>query len=275
LRDPEVPQSLQDDIGKLIDWTTKWKMAFNCSKCKIMHVGRNNPSFDYQMTDTVNDNVHTLECSTEERDLGIFVTENLKWSTHCHIASAKGNKALGILRNTFTRPSVDTMKKLYCCYVRPHLEFAVPVWAPTNKGDIKLLEQVQRRATKIADTKGMQYEDRLEQFNLQRLEDRRMRGDLIQFFKFENKIDLINWRKPLRKMGSLSTEGPASGLRGHSKRYCIELNKSNIRKNFFTNRVLKIWNKLDEEIINANSVNSFKNKLDDGFLLQKTQQRLL
>jgi hypothetical protein len=128
LRDPEAPQSLQDDIGKLIDWTTKWKMAFNCSKCKRMHVGRKNPSFDYQMTDTVNDNVHTLECSTEERDLGIFVTENLKWSTHCHIASAKGNKALEILRNTFTRPSVDTMKKLYCCYVRPHLEFAVPVF---------------------------------------------------------------------------------------------------------------------------------------------------
>ncbi len=66
----------------------------------------------------------------------------------------------------------------------------------------------------------MQYKDRLKQFNLQKLEDRRIRDDLIQFFKFKNQIDLINWRNPFRKMGLLITEEHASGLRGHSKRYC-------------------------------------------------------
>ncbi len=64
---------------------------------------------------------------------------------------------------------------------------------------IKQLERVQRRATKMADAKGMQFSS--ERFSLQRLEDRRIRGDLIQFFKFENQIDLINCRKPLGKMG--------------------------------------------------------------------------
>ncbi len=60
----------------------------------------------------------------------------------------------------------------------------------------------------------MKYEERLKVLELQKLEQRRERGDLIQFFKFNNKMDEINWTKPLKKMGATMTTGPAFGLRG-------------------------------------------------------------
>ncbi len=99
----------------------------------------------------------------------MFAWDNLKWSKHCHIAAAKGSKALGILINLFARPSVDTMKKLYCFYVRPYLRYQYGLLE--KKYDISLLENVHRRATKV--TKGIHYVKRLKLFRLQNLEERR------------------------------------------------------------------------------------------------------
>ena len=75
-------------------------------------------------------------------------------------------------------------KKLYGTYVRPHLEYAIPVWNPYSTGDIMILEKIQHRATKIAHSmKGLSYNKRLEILNLTTLKTRRTRGDLIQKFK--------------------------------------------------------------------------------------------
>jgi ribonuclease P/MRP protein subunit RPP40 len=75
------------------------------------------------------------------------------------------------------------MCKLYCCN-RPHLEFASSVWNPHLKKDIDALEKVKKRATRFPfQCKGMKYSERLKLFNMQTLEDRRVRGDCIQYFK--------------------------------------------------------------------------------------------
>ena len=42
-------------------------MLFNVSKCKVLHVGRNNPEFAYKM------NGVNLQSINEEKDLGVVV----------------------------------------------------------------------------------------------------------------------------------------------------------------------------------------------------------
>ncbi len=142
-------------------------------------MGYRNPGFAYEMYNIRKGSIHNLEKTTEERDFGIIVTNDIKCHSQRSFAFTQGIKALGIISHTFTRPDAKTMMKLYCCFVRSDLKFAVPVWNPTCRFDKNKLERVQRKATKIHDTKGMNYEERWRVFGQQKLEQRRERGDLI------------------------------------------------------------------------------------------------
>ena len=111
-----------------------------------------------------------------ERDLGIWVSNDLKWETQCKKAAAQAMSALGTIRRTFPIVDVDVFKLLYNVYVRPHLKFCVQVRLPYLKKDIDCMEKVQRRATKMVYGFGnLKYEETLERLNLFSLQNRRMR----------------------------------------------------------------------------------------------------
>ena len=73
---------LQNDLNTLVRWSCEWKMLFNVDKCSVMHLGRKNNKNVYSM-DTA------LEETTLERDLGLLVDNNIKFSTQCTVAAKK------------------------------------------------------------------------------------------------------------------------------------------------------------------------------------------
>ena len=121
--------------------------------------------------------------------------------------------------------------------------------------DINGLEKVQRRATKLIHTlRWKPYDERCRNLGIQRLVDRRIRGDLIQLFKLHKKFDEINWHfKPIIVE---SRGGRRPQLRREIVRGC------NQRHNFFYNRSANAWNQLPDHIINAKTINQFKNQID-------------
>ena len=77
------------------------------------------------------------------------VDPELKFDQHVELIANKANKMLGLIRRSFTFLDGPTVNKLYSSLVRPILEYGNVIWAPTLRRDQRILENVQRRATKL------------------------------------------------------------------------------------------------------------------------------
>jgi hypothetical protein len=175
-------EKLQSCIDNLTDWTDKWLLQFNSQKCKVLHLGKNNVQYQYVIRN--GNDVHVLESTVAERDLGVIVDPLLNFDTHISETVKKGNKICGLLVRTIENKSPDIMIPLFKSLVRPILEYGNVAWAPYLRKYIDLLEGVQRRFTKkVIGMSNLEYSDRLEALHLPSLEYRRLRGDLIEVYK--------------------------------------------------------------------------------------------
>ena len=179
---------------------------------------------------------------------------DLMFRSHAKVVVNKANRIVGMIRHAFTFMDCDMFRTLFSSLVRPHLEYGNVIWAPWYKKDIILIENVQRRATKlVSNIRNYSYVDRLKKLNLPSLTYRRLRGDLIEVYKY---IYSYYCTEQLLQINRSST------TRGHSLKITKQHCKSNVRLRFFSLRVTNTWNNLPNSVVSAPSLNTFKNRLD-------------
>ena len=244
---------LQSDLDLLVEWCKVWLMNFNYSKCKHLPFGHNSPSRHYTMGSGTA--LHQICMVDEENDLGIMFSRNFKFKSHIHKMVQKANKVLGVTNRTFKYLDPNIMRLLYTSLVRPHLDYASNIWNPYLLEDMRTIEKLQRRATKlIPSLKQYTYQERLSALNLPSLQYRRLRMDLIMTYK------ILQGTVHLRKdhffiMNTNPTR--TNGLKIY-KHHC---NKT-LRRYSFSQRIIDHWNRLPSEIVNAPNLLSFKTQLD-------------
>jgi len=243
-------EDLREDLRKLDEWASKWQMQFNKDKCTVMHLGKSNSQFEYMIGNDI------LKKTIKEKDLGVVIDTSMKFTEQCNTAMKSANSMLGLIRRTVKNKKKDIILRLYKGLVRPKLEYCIQAWRPYSKGEIKNLEKIQRRATKmIEECKGMNYKDRLVATGLTSLEDRRTRGDLIEVFKMIKGITKVDYKL-------FFTQQENGRTRGHNHKLVKARSRSEVRKNCFSQRVVDVWNKLPACVVEAESVNCFKNRYD-------------
>ena len=130
---------------------------------------------------------------TSEKDLGITFQDDLQFTKHLSDKVKKANSILGLIHRSFQHIDNEMLIHLYKALVRPHVEYASSVWSPFKLRDIKLIEGVQRRATRLSrDLRNEPYNIRLTTLGLPTLQFRRERADMLQVFKILNGYEDID-----------------------------------------------------------------------------------
>jgi hypothetical protein len=249
---------LQHNINSIVEWSKTWQLDLSINKCFILPIGGNKmdiESYSYTI------GKYNLPEQDIISDLGVVVDRNLTFSKQVNKIVSKAHARCGLMFRCFLSHDRQTLLKAYKTYVLPLLEYASSVWSPRLVQDIKAVESVQKRFTKrlLGTRDKLKYAERLTKLELESLETRRLRADLVLTYKLLfGHIDIDFTR--LFTLRSTDTD-----TRGHNYRLIVPNFVSECRRGFFSERVVNAWNSLPADT-DFSTLNYFKSYLNDTYL---------
>ena len=105
--------NLQEDLDGLVDW----ELCFNADKCKVIHMGRSNPGYTYNMKTHGTGERMVLGTTDSEKDLGVLVDNELNFSKHVEAHVCKANRILVFIRRSYQYLDSETMRLIFTALV--------------------------------------------------------------------------------------------------------------------------------------------------------------
>ena len=245
---------LQEDLDAISNWSVKWQLCLNYSKCKVLNITNKKKLIpcNYSLDDNKLEEVATYKY------LGVTLDNKLKWSCHVTDCVARANRILALLRRTMFGCTGASKEQAYKALVKPILEYGVPAWHPSTKKMEDALEKVQQRAARWIDPEVRWLPDKKKWstsyaaslMNLRWLSLSRSRLFTTNYLTFK----LLNNFYPI-----LSEKLQTS----HQRKNRLISKKSRInvfRFSYFINAPF-LWNDLPNCIIESPSISSFKHAL--------------
>lgn len=250
------PADLQISLDHISLFFTKRQLELAPQKCKFLQIGKDTNSHVFTIENKVIPNIPSV------KDLGIHITENLKWELHVNkIASAGFQRSYQVLKS-FNSSNIWTLLKAYTTFIRPTLEYATTIWSPYFEKDKTTIEKVQkfftRKVFQRCNISYSSYADRLYKLNIKSLEYRRLEFDLFMFYK------IIYGVVDVEKTIFFTIRNLKYNTRSHD--LCVRpklSNKNLLEHNFFVNRCAPVWNALPADIVKSSSYNIFRTKLKE------------
>jgi len=235
-------------------WAKTWQLNIAMKKCSVLPIGFKNPCANFFLNEV------EISHAASVRDLGITVTKDLKFSAHCSDIAAKALGRVALLFRAFQSFDMSVLLRAYITYVRPVVEFETYVWSPHYAKDIDCIERVQhvftRRLYERCSLPHVEYKIRLKELNLESLELRRLKNDLIMCYKILYRLVDVDRDK-------FFTVIDDNRMRNNGFKLKLSKFSLDVSKFFFASRVIKPWNNLPRNVVLSKSVDVFRKTLTD------------
>ena len=247
--------NLQYNISETANWSEVNGLPFSLEKCNLMHTRTLRDSSYSPPTYFLKNKI--IQPNSTVRDLGVILNNHANFNDHINNIVRKASARSSLIFKCFLSRDLNNMLKAFTVYVRPLVEYCSPVWSPHCKKHILAIESVQRSFTKrLPGLQNLTYLQRLERLNLETLETRRLKADLILMYK-------IIFRHVDTELADSFEFSTYTSTRGHPYKLVIPKFKTDCYKYFFTCRLIHIWNDLN---VNFSSLISFRNSLSKNNL---------
>jgi ribonuclease P/MRP protein subunit RPP40 len=241
--------SVQSALNHINDWSVKWQLPINSLKCITFPLGFGNREYPYSIGG------HKLDSARVIKDLGVWLSSDLKSSTHCSKLVPRAKRVAFLMKRCFVSGDLRSLVLAFKVFVRPIAEYASPVWSPYLIKDITGIESIQRSFTKsLPGLSKMSYIQRLKYLGLESLELRRLKADLSLTFSILHGLVDFDRNIFFNIRGNTYT-------RGHPLKLTVAPMKRDCTKYFFSNRVVGPWNSLPSDLVVETTLNKFKRGL--------------
>ena len=159
-------KNLANDLLKIAHKVNINGMSINVEKCTVIHFGAKNSKYTYSINSKI------ITSTSQIRDLGILVDDDLKFSSQLDALKMKSYRTINIIIKFFKIRNAILFKRLYKIYVLPIILYCLPIYFTNTRGCINGIEKIQkyftRRLYKLIYKAALcpKYSDRLKLFNL-------------------------------------------------------------------------------------------------------------
>ena len=229
-------------------------MRFNVKKCNILRITPSKSPFGkpYTLGGQI------IEQVDQAKYLGITITSELGWSAHVDSTCNKANSTLGFLKRNMRRSPKGLKELAYFSLVRSKLEYSASVWDPDLVRDVNKLDMVQRRAARFV-CNDYRYDSSvtamLDQLGWRDLANRRKDIRLALLYKVTYHLIAVPIDDRFLDLGD-------DRLRAQRKYHYLSIKPNTTQyENSFYPRTILEWKALSKDIIEAPSIDAFKNRL--------------
>ena len=246
------PNKMQSSLDAIVAWAEQWQLSLSVPKCGSVLLQSKHIFND---TDDLFVNNVSLPVLNSVKDLGVIVDCRLSFEEHISSIVNKAKQRIYLIFKSFTTRNINVLVFAYKTYILPIVDYCSNVWCPSKLGDIDRLEKIQRYFTKrLQGLWDIPYCNRLQICCLPSLEQRRLYSDLILCFKIVHKLIALDF-------DNFFVLDPNTRTRGHNFKLLMPKWNTQHRHHFFAVRIVPVWNSLSFELVNSQSVNSFKTGL--------------
>ena len=253
--DESLVNTLQSDVDYLVSASSSWGLKLNHDKCVTMRFSPRNCNLPFTGISPYKILDNHINFVESHSDLGVLIDRNLKF--HIHIrkkVGMVGGLTTNLLSCTLSRDA-DFLMNIYKSHIRPVLDYASPLWNMQYIGDTKLLERIQRRWTKaVSGLSDLPYSERLRRLDLFSYQGRLLRSDLILVWK------IVHHKCAIRATDIFQFAN-YDNTRGHQLKIFLPHVRLDVRRRFFSIRVISVWNSLSPDTVEADTMNKFKGRL--------------